>query len=103
MKAELKFDLSQPGQKEALDRAMQGPSLANVIWEAMIWLRNQEKYNGRSQVPVSEALERMHQLLREEGLSFDDLLINPNLTKHEKDVDCAVPGRPCGCAAGPGD
>lgn len=69
MKATLKFNL--PEEDAQFEAACNGMALAGILWDLDQWLREQQKYKEREDVPVDEVRSKLRDLMSLEGMDFD--------------------------------
>ena len=69
MKAILEFDLPEDRDDHLL--AVKAIDWYSVIWDLDQWLRDEIKYSGS--VELVPAREKLHDLLRERGISLEDM------------------------------
>lgn len=59
MTAKIEFDLSEPDDREELERALKATSLAIALWDIQQALRNEMKYNEELTEDQYQILEKM--------------------------------------------
>lgn len=79
-KAILEFDLNEPDDREAHKRAVKSLDLVLALWDIDQYLRSQIKYGDEIELTdeqfttLDETREKLHSILREYNISFDELL-----------------------------
>jgi len=69
MKIEMIFNL--PEDDSEFEAAVNGSSLAAILWEYDQWLRSEQKHRQREQIPVDELREKLRELISDAGMSWD--------------------------------
>lgn len=79
-KAILEFDLNEPDDREAHKRAVKSLDLVLALWDMDQYLRSQIKYGDEIELTdeqfttLDEIKEKLHQILSEYNISFDELI-----------------------------
>jgi hypothetical protein len=68
VKAVLKFDLADAFQKTEFAYCSKAEDLVRVIHEYQAWLRGEQKYSDRETVTITEARNKLTEMLRDFGL-----------------------------------
>lgn len=79
-KAILEFDLNEQDDVEAHKRAVKSLDLVIALWDIDQYLRSLLKYGDECSITeeqhkvLNETREKLHDILREKNISFDELL-----------------------------
>jgi len=79
-KAILEFDLNEHDDVEAHKRAVKSLDLVIALWDIDQYLRSLLKYGDECSITeeqykiLDETREKLHDILREKNISFDELL-----------------------------
>lgn len=70
MKTTLTLEATDPSDINTLRLHLDAPKWHSALWELDQWLRSEVKH-GEEPGRLQEARDKLHELMREEGIEFD--------------------------------